>query len=132
MVVGALSLIVAASVAGCSEIAEPQAISDQERERLSEVVEGASWIEDAVCTVEVFRQDGPITYGWSECTNALNTGEDQIEQSHSSPFRAEGDTVLVPADGSQYPEDIRRIFPEDLVSTIEQYSGISSPTATGE
>ena len=132
LVVGAVTLILAAALAGCSEVAEPPAISDQERERLTEVVENASWIEDAVCSVEVFRQDGPVTYGWSECTNALSAGEDQIEQSDSSPFRAEGGTVQVPAGGSQYAEDIRSLFPEDLVSTIEQYSGINSAPVTGE
>lgn len=129
LVASTVLAVLAACLTGCSDSAEPQAISDDERARLATVVAEASWIEDAVCNVEVFRQDGDITYGWAECSNLLSAEGEQIEQADSAPFRVEGDTVQVPGDGSQYMEDLHRLFPEDLISTIEQYSGVISPTA---
>lgn len=128
LTVSMLLLGFAACLTGCGDGAEPQAISDQERDRLAQIVAQASWIEDAVCNVEVFRQEGEITYGWAECSNLPSIDNDQFQQAHSAPFRAEGDTVQVPEDGAQYSEDLERLFPADLHSTIEQYSGVYSPT----
>lgn len=132
LAIGAVFVAAVALITGCSEVAEPQAITDEERDHLAEVVADASWIEDAVCNVEVFRQDGDITYGWAECTNILSEAGAQLEQADSAPFRAEGDTVQVPDDGSQYPDEIRKLFPADLISTIEEYSGITSPATPNE
>lgn len=128
---GALVLTLTALLSGCSEATEPQAIDDQEREQLTGLVEESSWVENATCTVQVFRQEGPITYGWAECTNELNTEPEAVVQSGSYPFRAEEGTVQVPNEGERYTDDVRRLFPADLISTIEQYSGMRSPSAPG-
>lgn len=127
-----VALTLSAVLAGCSEQVEPQAISDQEREHLTGLVERSSWIENAVCNVEVFRQEGQTTYGWAECTNTLSIEDGQVEQGSSTPFRAEGETIAVPGDGAQYAQDVRELFPADLVSTIEQYSGMSSASAASQ
>lgn len=131
MMIGAMALTLTALLTGCNEAAEPQAIDDGQREQLTNLVQDSSWVQDATCSVQVFRQEGPVTYGWADCTNEVNVQEGQVAQSDSYPFRAEGDTIQVPAEGGNYAEDVRRIFPADLVTTIEQYSGMQTPSSDG-
>ena len=126
LTVVALGLSLAALLAGCGSTAEPQSISDDERQELVNEIQQESWVDNAVCTIEVFRQEADITYGWAECTNAATESAGQVEQSAAYPFKIQSGSVTVPEDGSRYAEDIRKIFPEDLIPTIEQYSGASS------
>lgn len=102
---------------------EPLALSDDEQARLVDLVaKESSWINTPSCQVDVFRQDGDTTYGWATCATDANVAEtDDLSQAESYPFKAVGNTVTKPGDGSQYWEDVKEIFPEDLWSAIKQH-----------
>ncbi|WP_404290106.1 hypothetical protein [Glutamicibacter arilaitensis] len=114
---------VACGTVACGSGDVPTSLSDEERSRLVDLVEQeSSWIETPSCQVEIFRQDADITYGWATCVTAASAPDQELDQGHSYPFRADGNELSTPGDGSDYQKNVEKLFPEDLWPAIEQHA----------
>ncbi|MFJ2619108.1 hypothetical protein [Glutamicibacter sp. NPDC087344] len=73
------------------------------------------------CQVEVFRIDDPNTFGWATCTETQKVEAQPVAQAIAFPFRITGDKVQKPADGKQFEQDVKKLFPEDLWTAVDQH-----------
>ena len=65
----------------------------------------------ATCAVRFLGESDGVSFVWAQCVRP-DGGK------LSGPFRIEGTTVVAPADGSHYSDDVRRLFPAPLGDAI--------------
>ncbi|MGH3653060.1 hypothetical protein [Glutamicibacter sp.] len=120
--IGAILAVTFASTS-CGSSNEPITLSDDERATIIDVVqEQGTVIDSPTCQVEVFRIEGSTTYGWATCAPDSQESADAAAQADAFPFRIDGQELRRPDDGSKYEEGVKKLFPEDLRSAINQHS----------
>jgi hypothetical protein len=62
------------------------------------------------CKVRMLGESDDASFVWADCFGASG--------GISAAMRVEGDDVLQPGDGSQYGDDVRRLFPSGLAHMI--------------
>lgn len=108
-----LPLVVLVLAVSCSSssFALPDRTDDQVRATegdLSQVV-SASRGGDG-CDVRLLGEADGSSFVWAECFGSSG--------GISAPMRVDGDDVELPGDGSQYSEDVRRLFPAEIADVI--------------
>ena len=118
-------MLTAAALAGCSgETFEPPARTPEvaaEETRVAVRLEqhgrstGFPHGVDGGCAVRILRIDGPVTYAWSKCMFSDASGG---MSGVSGPVRVEGTDVRRTADGGDYDESVRELFPAQIADAI--------------
>ncbi len=62
------------------------------------------------CDVRLLGGADGRSFVWAECFGSSG--------GISAPMRIDGDDVELPGDGSQYPDDVRRLFPAEIADLI--------------
>jgi hypothetical protein len=75
---------------------------------LSQVISAARGGDD--CEVRLLGEADDSSFVWAECSGSSGAV--------SAPMRVDGNDVEVPGDGSQYPDDVRRLFPAEIADAI--------------
>lgn len=120
---GRLRIVVAfavmAVVGGCAAPEIPDRTDPEvqaEEARLAEIIGADPSVLFGVpgtCSVRLLRQVEETAFVWAHCESGPpdNTGV-------STPMRVVGSEVTVPGDGPKYEQDIRAMFPDDLIEIM--------------
>lgn len=110
LVLPLVALGLAVSCSG-SSYALPDRTDDQVRATegdLSQVVSAERGGDD--CNVRLLGEADGSSFVWAECFGSSG--------GISAPMRVEGNDVELPGAGTQYPEDVRRLFPAEIADAI--------------
>lgn len=104
------AMVLAGSCSG-SSYALPDRTEDQVRATegdLAQVISAARDGDD--CAVRLLGKADGSSFVWAECVGSSG--------GLSAPMRVDRDDVELPGDGSQYSDDVRRLFPAEIADAI--------------
>lgn len=84
--------------------------TDQVRAIEGELSQVISAARGGDCDVRLLGEADEASFVWAECFGSSG--------GISAPMRVDGNDVELPGDGSQYPDDVRRLFPTEIADAI--------------
>lgn len=83
--------------------------------------------KNANCAVKVLRVEAATTWAWASCRGWQASDDGWGEAGWSAPIRVDGQVIVLPEDGANYPRSIAKMMPWDLRHLVLRRPAAAQP-----